>query len=100
MTPPDRVELFRRLLRIRRLEESLLDLFTRGQLFGTTENFGEVHDSFVSRGRFFSRLEVNRASKVVVLGRDIVDALFPYLDPLDKVITIDGRRGVVRRERT
>ncbi len=65
------------------------------QLFGTTDTFGEVHDSFVSRGRFFSRLDVSRGSKVVVLGPDIVDALFPYLDPLDKVITIDGRRFTV-----
>ncbi len=36
MKRPSRAELFRRLLRIRRLEESLLDLFTRGKLFGTT----------------------------------------------------------------
>ncbi len=36
MKRPGRAELFRRLLRIRRLEESLLDLFTRGKLFGTT----------------------------------------------------------------
>ena len=65
------------------------------QLFGTTETFGEVHDSYVARGRFFSRLDVSRASKVVVLGPDIVDALFPYVDPLEKVITIDGRRFTV-----
>ena len=36
MTRPSPPELFRRLLRIRRLEESLLELFSRGKLFGTT----------------------------------------------------------------
>ena len=62
----------------------------------------EVHDSFVARGRFLSRLDVNRGAKVAVLGADIVDALFPYLDPIDKEITIDGRRfrviGVLERK--
>ena len=71
-------------------------------LLGTTENYEEVHDSFVSRGRFISRLDVNRGTKVVVLGADIVDALFPYLDPIDKIISIDGRRfqviGVLERK--
>jgi putative ABC transport system permease protein len=71
-------------------------------LFGTTETYEEVHDTFISRGRFISRLDVSRGSKVVVLGADIVDALFPYLDPIDKIITIDGRRfrviGVLERK--
>jgi putative ABC transport system permease protein len=71
-------------------------------LLGTTEAYEEVHDTFVSRGRFISRLDVSRGSKVVVLGADIVDALFPYLDPIDKIITIDGRRfrviGVLERK--
>ncbi len=62
----------------------------------------EVHDSFIAKGRFLSRLDVNRAAKVAVLGADIVDSLFPYLDPIDKEITIDGRRfrviGVLERK--
>lgn len=72
------------------------------QLFGTTEDYEEVHDMWVQRGRFMSRMDVNRGAKVVVLGADITDALFPYLDPIDKVITIDGRRftvvGVLERK--
>jgi len=69
---------------------------------GTTENYMEVHDSFIQKGRFFTRLDVNRGAKVAVLGADIVDALFPYLDPIGKEITIDGRRfqviGVLERK--
>jgi putative ABC transport system permease protein len=61
-------------------------------IIGTTEAYEEVHDTWVERGRFISRLDVNRGAKVVVLGADIVDALFPYLDPIDKEVTIDGRR--------
>jgi putative ABC transport system permease protein len=69
---------------------------------GTTEAYEEVHDSFVERGRFISRLDVSRGAKVVVLGADIVDALFPFLDPIGKRITIDGRHfqviGVLERK--
>jgi putative ABC transport system permease protein len=71
-------------------------------VLGTTEHYMEVHDSFIQRGRFLSRLDVNRGAKVAILGADIVDALFPYVDPIDKEITIDGRRfrviGVLERK--
>ena len=64
-------------------------------------NYGDVHDVYVQKGRFFSETEVERASPVAVIGADIADALFPFLEPIDKEITIDGRRfrvvGVIQR---
>jgi len=49
-----------------------------------------------------SEADVSRRSQVVVIGQDIVDALFPTVDPLDKEISIDGRRfrviGVTERK--
>jgi putative ABC transport system permease protein len=72
------------------------------QVFGTTAAFEEVHDSYVEKGRFLSRTDVDRAAPVVVIGTDIVDALFPFLEPVGKEITIDGRRfeviGVMQRK--
>ena len=62
------------------------------QTLGTNEAFESVHDSFVSRGRFITRADTTRRNRVVVIGPDIVDALFPFLDPLDKELNIDGRR--------
>jgi len=71
------------------------------RVFGTTPEYEDVHDTFVERGRFISAQDVSRGSKVVVLGTDVVDALFPFLDPLDKEITLDGRPfrviGVLQR---
>src|SRR5206468_3161360 len=58
-------------------------------------------DAWVQKGRFISEQDVNRAARVVVLGSEVADTLFPYLDPVDKDISIDGRRfqviGVVQR---
>ena len=65
------------------------------QVLGTNEAFETVHDSFVSRGRFLTPTDVTRRSRVVVIGPDVVDALFPFLDPIDKELNIDGRRFVV-----
>ncbi len=71
------------------------------RVFGVDQNYETVHDAWVQKGRFISEQDVNRASRVVVLGADVADTLFPYLDPVDKEISIDGRRfrviGVVQR---
>src|SRR4029079_10331023 len=70
--------------------------------FGVSEGYDIVHEMFVERGRFISEADVSRRSQGVVIGQDIVDALFPTVDPLDKEISIDGRRfrviGVTERK--
>src|SRR4029453_2220326 len=70
-------------------------------IFGTTAAYETVHDIYVDKGRFLSDLDVSRGARVVVIGADVADALFPYLDPLDKEIAIDARRfrviGVMQR---
>jgi putative ABC transport system permease protein len=69
---------------------------------GTTEAYETVHDAFVERGRFLSAADVERGAPVAVIGTDVMDALFPNVDPVDKELTIDGRRfrviGVMERK--
>jgi putative ABC transport system permease protein len=71
------------------------------RVFGVDQNYGSVHDAWVQKGRFISEADVNRGARVVILGSEVADTLFPYLDPIDKDISIDGRRfqviGVVQR---
>jgi len=72
------------------------------QVLGTNAAFEEVHDSFVSRGRFITSADLTRRNHVAVIGPDVVDTLFPFLDPIDKELNIDGRRfrviGVLERK--
>jgi putative ABC transport system permease protein len=74
----------------------------QAQVLGTTEAYEEVHDSYVEKGRFISPADVNRSAHVVVLGTDIADALFPFVDPVGKEIALDGRRfeviGVLQKK--
>ncbi|HET8645181.1 MAG TPA: ABC transporter permease [Vicinamibacteria bacterium] len=62
------------------------------QVYGTTEGYDTVHEAYVSRGRFIGAADVSRGALVAVIGTDIEDALFPHVDPIDKEISIDGRR--------
>jgi putative ABC transport system permease protein len=72
------------------------------QVLGTTPAYEEVHDTYVEKGRFLSTTDVDRAAHVVVIGVDIADALFPFADPIDKEIALDGRPfrviGVLQRK--
>jgi putative ABC transport system permease protein len=71
-------------------------------LLGTTQDFETVHDVFVEKGRFLSSADLSRGARVAVIGYDVAEALFPYVDPLDKEISIDGLRfrviGVVEKK--
>ena len=65
------------------------------QVLGTSPAYEEVHDSYVEKGRFLSATDVDRAAPVVVIGSDIADALFPFVDPVGKDISLDGKRATV-----
>jgi putative ABC transport system permease protein len=71
------------------------------RVFGVSPSYDVVHDLYVTKGRFISETDVNRASRVTVLGADVADALFPVVDPVGKEVSIDGRRfeviGVISR---
>jgi len=56
-------------------------------LVGTTTDYPSVRDLSVANGRFFNQTEMDRASKVVVLGSSLATKLFGSEDPVGKVIT-------------
>jgi len=78
------------------------DQAREAQVLGTTPAYEEVHETYVDKGRFLSATDVERAAHVVVIGVDIADALFPFVDPIDKEISLDGRPfkviGVLQRK--
>lgn len=57
---------------------------------GVTPYYEYVQSQYVDSGRFITDTDVRERSNVVVLGRDVVNALFPNEDPLDKEIKIEG----------
>jgi putative ABC transport system permease protein len=60
-------------------------------LLGVTPYYEFTQSSYIDRGRFISDLDVEERSNVCVVGQDLVHALFPFVDPLDKQVKIAGR---------
>ena len=63
------------------------------RVFGGDENYMATSGYELARGRNFSAQEVLYGSHVVILGKEVVDALFTETDdPIDKVVTIGSAK--------
>lgn len=59
-------------------------------LQGGDEGSLRTLNTFIGDGRSITQHDVEFSRRVAVLGMDAVDQLFPFEDPLEKTITIDG----------
>src|SRR5256714_611010 len=59
-------------------------------LLGVTPYYEFVHTQYVARGRFIKDFDMDNRDNVVIVGVDVVHALFPYEDPIDKEIRLNG----------
>lgn len=62
---------------------------------GGTPEYSENNTHFVISGRNLTYEDVKIGRNVVVLGHAVADELFPWTDPLQKIIKIDGRKFLV-----
>jgi putative ABC transport system permease protein len=60
----------------------------RTYILGVNEDWPEVNNFAVDRGRFFSRLDLDRRNKVVVIGRTVIDELRLGDEPIGKEIYV------------
>jgi putative ABC transport system permease protein len=59
-------------------------------ILGTNPDYTVANTHFVDDGRFITDADVNHRSHVAVVGRDVVDALFPHRDAVDQIIAVNG----------
>jgi putative ABC transport system permease protein len=59
-------------------------------LLGVTPYYEFVHTQYVAHGRFIKDFDMENRDNVCIIGVDVVHALFPYEDPVDKDIRING----------
>ncbi len=57
---------------------------------GHTPNMAEAMNFDIASGRYFTEAEYNQSVPVAVIGWDVQDELFPNIDPIGKVMKIDG----------
>src|SRR6266516_5131242 len=58
---------------------------------GYTHEVPNILGNELEAGRFITQYDVDHAHNVCVIGADLVDTLFPFVDPLGKSITINDR---------
>ena len=57
---------------------------------GLTASFADIGREKVNLGRYISESDYQHNSRVCVIGQDLVEKLFPNVDPLEKEITLGG----------
>src|SRR5258708_7025276 len=60
-------------------------------LIGATTYYEFTQSSYVGSGRFITETDIRERSNICILGQDLVHALFPYEDPIDKDLKINGK---------
>ena len=60
------------------------------EIQGHTPNMGEAMKFDIVNGRYFTETEYNQSFPVAVIGWDVQDELFPNIDPIGRVMKIDG----------
>jgi putative ABC transport system permease protein len=65
--------------------------YVSSQIQGYTAEIPIILGNELSAGRFLTQYDVDHARNVSVIGFDVADILFPFVDPIGKTVTIDGR---------
>jgi putative ABC transport system permease protein len=66
------------------------------QVIGASHKYMQIYEDYtIETGRFFTAAENLNKREVCVIGAEIVDALFPNVNPLNKLLTVEGRKLMV-----
>ena len=61
------------------------------ELQGVIPSYEQTRVAYNSEGRFITTADADHHSNICVIGSDVVEALFPYEDPLGKEIRVEGQ---------
>jgi putative ABC transport system permease protein len=67
----------------------------RSSIRGVTPNMIEIQSTAVESGRYLSDSDYLHRRQVCVVGQDVVESLFPNVDPVGKELRLQGRPFVV-----
>lgn len=63
---------------------------SRASIIATNDNYLEITNVDLGRGRRISQIDIENNSKVCVLGYEIANTLFALVDPVGQTIKLDG----------
>ena len=62
---------------------------------GGSPEYAPNNTHLVAEGRNLNNFDLDNARKVVVIGYSIAETIFPYIDPIGKVVKLDGHKFTV-----
>ena len=74
---------------------SYLSKSTVASTYASSENSKDLYNIEIATGKFFSASDVANSTNVAVIGPTVVENLFGNINPLGKVIKIDGKNFTV-----
>jgi putative ABC transport system permease protein len=64
---------------------------TNSAVQGASPSYFKMGVTNIAEGRYFTEEENSRHANVLVIGRDVANTLFPFVNAVDKDLTINGR---------
>jgi putative ABC transport system permease protein len=64
---------------------------TNAAVQGASPGYFQMGVTTIAEGRYYSDEENSKHANVVVIGRDVANTLFPFINAVDQEITINGR---------
>ena len=69
--------------------------FVDSSINGYTAEVPAILGTELDGGRFFTQYDVDHARNVCIIGSDVAETLFPFVDPIGKTLVIDDRPSEV-----
>jgi putative ABC transport system permease protein len=70
---------------------SYMNKSTQSTIYASTENGRGLYNMEIEEGKFYSRSDVSNSLSVAVIGQTVVTKLFGNINPIGKIIKIDGQ---------
>lgn len=71
-------------------------------MVGVTNDYDDIFKIELEKGRYFTQLEADKGSNIIVIGAVIAEELFNKMDPINKWVKIQGQKflivGVMKKE--
>jgi putative ABC transport system permease protein len=68
---------------------------TRASIYASSEKAKEIYNIEIEDGKFYTESDVSNSANVALVGKTIIDTLFKDVDPIGKIIKIDGKNFTI-----
>lgn len=68
---------------------------TRASVYASSEKAEYIYNFEIEQGQFYTASDVQNSANVVVIGHTVINKLFGKIDPIGKIIKVDGKNFTV-----